>query len=91
MQIHLNYTIVKQRAFVALQVLFEDKQLQQTIFNKHRDEMRSLDEKMNEIRVSFLPDESVACMYVACLHCLSHSRKTPFSTMTAYQVLLHRL
>ncbi len=35
-----------------LQVLFEDKQLQQTIFNKHRDELRSLDEKINEIRVS---------------------------------------
>lgn len=33
------------------QVLFEDKQLQQTILNKHRDEMRSLDEKMNEIKV----------------------------------------
>lgn len=34
-----------------LQTLFEDKQLQQTIFNKHRDELRSLDERINEIRV----------------------------------------
>lgn len=31
------------------QVLFEDKQLQQTIFNKHRDELRSLNDKINEI------------------------------------------
>ncbi|KAL3133944.1 single fertilization [Trebouxia sp. C0010 RCD-2024] len=32
------------------QVLFEDKQLQQTIFNKHRDELRTLDDRINEIR-----------------------------------------
>jgi len=35
-----------------VQVLFEDKQLQQTIFNKHRDELRSLNDKINEIMVS---------------------------------------
>ncbi len=35
-----------------MQVLFEDKQLQQTIFNKHRDELRSLNDKINEIMVS---------------------------------------
>ena len=34
-----------------MQVLFEEKQLRQTIFNKHRDELQSLDGKMNEIRV----------------------------------------
>ena len=45
-----------------VQVLFEDKQLQQTIFNKHRDELRSLNDKINEIMVSSPCAVHLACM-----------------------------
>ena len=37
--------------YCSVQVLYEDKQLQQTIFVKHRDELRALDKKIDTIRV----------------------------------------
>ena len=53
-----------------MQVLFEDKQLQQTIFNKHRDELRSLNDKISEIMVSSLTAVHLACMsFVAQSYC----------------------
>lgn len=44
--------LASKRRVCLVQVLFEDKQLQQTIFNKHRDELRSLNDKITEIMVS---------------------------------------
>lgn len=47
----MHVLVLQAKSCVYMQVLFEDKQLQQTIFNKHRDELRTLDDRINEIRV----------------------------------------
>jgi len=61
-----------------VQVLFEDKQLQQTIFNKHRDELRSLNDKINEIMVSSPTAVHLACMSFLfqsyCCYIILHSQ-----------------
>ena len=66
----LSCTDMRQPKLCLLQTLFEDKQLQQTIFNKHRDELRSLDDRINEIRVCQHPQwQQCMCLTASAARC----------------------
>ena len=73
-------------------MLFEDKQLQQTIFNKHRDELRSLDEKINEIRVhsaiAVMRSSCCAGFWTAIISAAALCTVTPRQALQLYTVLL---